>query len=587
MRYSLIVDAYESIEATTKRLEMTDFLASLLKQTPINLVDKVVYLTQGKLYPDYEGVELGLAEKLTLKSLKISSGRSDKEIEEIYRATGDLGKTAEEIITKKAQLSLLKKNLTVEKVYDVFDRIAHSTGDGSIETKVRFMCSLFNDATPKEAKYIIRMAVGRLRLGIADMTILDALAIEYGGGKEAKESLERAYNLSSDLGHVSRIVASEGLEGIKKIKISVGSPIRAMLAERLADPKEILDKLDGQGSVEYKYDGLRLQAHIDPGGVHLFSRRLENVTDQFPDVVEGLKESVRAKEAVVEGECVAIDPDTAEMLPFQMISQRRGRKHEIQKMTQEIPVVLFLFDLLYADGRDFTRIPYLDRRKELKDIITEGDRIRISWQKKVKSPKEIENFVQQAISEGCEGLMIKSISKDSFYRAGARGWTWIKYKRGYKSEIADTVDLVVVGAFHGRGKRVGFYGAFLLAAYEKESDSFKTVCKCGTGFTDEDLAELKKRLEPYLIGHMHSRVDSRIDADVWFTPSTILEIIGDEITLSPVHTACVGVLRPESGLAIRFPRFTGNYRTDKSAEDVITTKELLGVYKKQLKRLSI
>ena len=566
---------------------MTDFLASLLKQTPKNLIDKVVYLTQGKLYPDYKGVELGLAEKLTLKSLKISSGRSDKEIEEIYRATGDLGKTAEKIITKKAQLSLLKKNLTVEKVYDVFDRIAHSTGEGSIETKVRFLCSLFNDATPQEAKYIIRMVVGRLRLGMADMTILDALAIAYGGGKEAKESLERAYNLSSDLGHVSRIVASEGLKGIKKIRISVGSPIRAMLAERLVDPKEILDKLDGQGSVEYKYDGLRLQAHIDRGGVHLFSRRLENVTDQFPDVVEGLKESVSAREAVVEGECVAIDPDTAEMLPFQMISQRRGRKHEIQKMVQEIPVVLFLFDILYADGKDFTRIPYLDRRKELKDTITEGDRIRISWQKKVKRPKEIEDFVQQAISEGCEGLMIKSISKDSFYRAGARGWTWIKYKRGYKSEIADTVDLVVVGAFHGKGKRVGFYGAFLLAAYEKESDSFKTVCKCGTGFTEEDLAELKKRLEPYLIGHMHSRVDSRIDADVWFTPSTVLEIIGDEITLSPVHTACVGVLRPESGLAIRFPRFTGNFRMDKSAEDVITTKELLEVYKKQLKRLSI
>ncbi len=586
MKYSLVTGAYESMEATTKRLEMTDYLVDLFKQTPYNLIDKVVYLTQGKLYPDYMGIELGLAEKLTLKALKIGSGRSDSEIKKIYKETGDIGKTAERILSKKQQHSLLKESLTVEKVYDTFNKIARSTGEGAIETKVRHLVSLFNDATPNEAKYIIRMALGKLRLGIADMTMLDALAIAFGGGKETKEILERAYNLSSDLGQVARSVALGGVEGVNKIKINVGKPIRPMLAERLSDPKEILEKLDGEGSVEYKYDGLRIQAHIHPKDVNLFSRRLENITSQFPDVVESLKKSIKVKEAIVEGECVAVDQNTGELLPFQMISQRRGRKYEIKRMTEEIPVTLFLFDALYANGQDFTLKPYLRRRQELKKIIKEDERVRISWQHIMKSTEEIDAFIDQAVSDGCEGLMIKSVASDSIYKAGARGWTWIKYKRGYKSEMADTVDLVIVGAFYGRGKRAGSYGALLLAAYDKEEDIFRTVTKCGTGFTDKDLAEIPMRLKSYLMDEKHSRVDSKLKPDVWFTPSLVLEIIGDEITLSPVHTACIGAIRPDSGLAIRFPRFTGNYRTDKSAEDVTTVKEILEMYEKQLKRLS-
>ena len=298
-----------------------------------------------------------------------------------------------------------------------------------------------------------------------------------------------------------------------------------------------------------------------------------------------MKKSITAKDAVVEGECVAVDPNTRELLPFQMISQRRGRKHEINRIVKEIPVMLFLFDVLYADGKDFTLEPYLERRRKLEKIIGENERIKLSWQHIAKSPEEIDEFMQQAISDGCEGLMIKSVASDSIYKAGARGWSWIKYKRGYKLEMADTVDLVVVGAFYGRGKRAGYYGALLLAAYDREEDVFKTVCKCGTGFTDENLVELPKKLKSYLMSHKHSRVDSKLKPDIWFAPGLVLEIMGDEITLSPIHTACVGAIRSESGLAIRFPRFTGNYRADKSSEDVTTTKEIWGMYEKQLKKL--
>jgi DNA ligase-1 len=586
MKYSLITEAYEKIESTTKRLEITDYLVELFKNTQKEIVDKVVYLTQGKLYPDFVGIELGIAERLAIKALSKVSGKKEDEINQIFKKTGDLGLTAEEILKKKLQLTLFKEPLTVELVYDTFDKIAHATGPGSIESKIRLLCSLLNDATPEEAKYIIRMSIGKLRLGVADMTILDALAIAYCGGKGAREDLERAYNLSSDLGHVAKVVALEGLEGVKKFKVSLGRPIRPMLAERLSSPQEILEKMNGKCSVEFKYDGLRIQAHVSKGKVFLFSRRLENITSQFPDVCEYLKEAVKAKEAILEGECVGIEPNTGEMLPFQMISQRRGRKYEIRKMAEEIPVVVFLFDLLYSDGEDLTLKPYLERRKKLEEIIVKTEHVGIAEQLIVDNVNKLEEFFETAVSSGCEGLLAKSISDESVYQAGARGWLWIKYKRSYKSEVADTFDLVIVGAFYGKGKRAGSYGALLMATYNSKDDVFETICKLGSGFTDEDLANFPKMMKEYVIPHRHGRVNSIMEPDVWFVPSIVLEVAADEITLSPLHTCARGVVKKESGLALRFPRFTGNWRKDKSPEDATTSNEVVEMYEKQLKKIA-
>ena len=586
MKYSILVETYDKIESTTKRLEMRDLLARLFKKTPRNVIQETVYLMQGKLYPDYMGIELGMAEKLIIKAISMASGKREDVVAVSYRTTGDLGETAEKLLGKKMQQTLSKKILNAEDVYSVFDKIAREAGSGSIEAKVRLLCSLLNDASPREAKYIARMALGKLRLGVADMTLLESLALAYTGNVEDKEQLERAYNLSSDLGLIARTVASDGIGGVLKLKIRVGCPIRPMLAERLSDPEEILEKLGGKAAAEYKYDGLRIQAHVTPKHASLFSRRLENITDQFPDVVKHVRDSVKQKEAIVEGECVAIDPNTGDMLPFQMISQRRGRKYEVEKMVGEIPVKVFLFDLLYSDGDDFTMKSYPRRREALAGSITENDSIGMSKQLVTGNSKEIEQYMDEAVSDGCEGLILKSVGQDSIYQAGSRGWLWIKYKRAYKSEMADTVDLVVVGAFHGKGKRGGSYGALLLAAYDENDDIFRTVCKLGSGFTDQDLAELPKKLRPFQTSHRHPRVDSKLEADVWFVPNMVLEVIGDEITLSPVHSACVGVIRPNSGLAIRFPRFTGKYRVDKSPEDASTTKEILEMYNNQLKKLS-
>jgi DNA ligase-1 len=584
MDYSVIAEAYEKIEATTKRLEMTDLLVELLNKTPKDVITRVVYLTQGKLYPDFMGVEMGVAEKLAVKALSRAAGQSETVIQAELQKSGDIGQTSQTQLEKRKQSTFFTKKLTVERVYETLDKLAKTSGSGAVDMKMALLCGLLTDASPKEAKWIIRTVTGNLRLGIADMTVLDALAIAYGGGKENRELIERAYNISSDLGRVASVVAERGIEGIKEFKVMVFEPIRPMLAERLGAPEEILEKFAGRCVAEYKYDGERIQAHKKDGKVTLFSRRLENISDQYPDAVDLVREKINAKEAILEAECVAMDLETGDMRPFQELMHRR-RKYGVEAAVKDYPISLFAFDALYVDGTDLTNEPFPQRRKFLEKIIAQTDRIRPATQKLVRNPKELEDFFEQAIAEGCEGLMCKSVGKDSVYQAGNRGWLWIKYKRDYKSEMKDTVDLVVVGAFHGRGKRVGAYGALLLATYNDQNDTFETVTKCGTGFTDKDLAQLHEMLAKHLIPRRNSRVQSLLEADVWFEPAVVLEILGAEVTLSPIHMAAIDSIRKGAGLAIRFPRFTGKYRTDKAPEDATTSKEIVEIYKMQLKKI--
>jgi DNA ligase-1 len=586
LEFSLIADCYEKIEATAKRLEMTDYLVELLRLAPRDVIDKVVYLTQGKLYPDFVDVQTGIAEKLAIQTVAKATGKSEKEIETDLAKTGDIGETAQKLLEKKAQATLFKGTLlTVENVYDTLDKMARASGTGSMNRKLNLLAGLLTRATPKEAKYLTRIVTGNLRVGIADMTVLDALAIAYGGGKEARDPLERAYNISSDLGKVAKAVVEKGLRGIEQFEVALGNPMRPMLAERLGSPEEILEKLGGKCIVEFKYDGERVQAHKQGEDVTLFSRRLENITDQYPDAAELFKRHVKVNDAMIEAECVAIELDTGEMKPFQELMHRR-RKYGVKEAMEEYPVSLFVFDILYAEGKDYTLEPCLSRRRKLEQIILENDRVKPSEARIVSNVEEMERFFEKAVEKGCEGLMCKSIAPESVYQAGARGWLWIKYKREYKSEMTDTVDLVVVGAFHGRGKRAGAYGALLLAAYNPEKDVFETVTRCGTGFTDEDLAKLPQMVNRNRLSHRHPRVQSMVEADVWFEPATVIEVLGAEITLSPVHTCATDKVRKGSGLAIRFPRFTGNYRLDKSAEDATTNREIVEMYQNQLKKLS-
>jgi DNA ligase-1 len=352
-----------------------------------------------------------------------------------------------------------------------------------------------------------------------------------------------------------------------------------MLAQRLSDAAEILAKLGGQCAAEYKYDGVRVQAHrTADGAIELFTRRLERVSTQFPDVVDVLRAGLGPTEAIVEGEVVAFDPAAEELHPFQEVMFRR-RKYGISEAVRDVPVGLFCFELLYADGEDLTRLSYPERRARLAEAITPSPRLRLTTATEVADPAALDAAFEQAVTDGCEGLVCKSVSPAAGYQAGARGWLWIKLKRDYRTELSDTVDLVVVGAFAGRGRRRGVYGALLLAAYDDAADVFRAVTKCGTGFSDADLAALPARLAPLQRAERPARVDARQDADVWFEPGLVLEILSAELTLSPNYTAGWGQVKEQAGLAMRFPRFTGRWRDDKSAQDATTTGELIDLYR--------
>jgi DNA ligase-1 len=418
-----------------------------------------------------------------------------------------------------------------------------------------------------------------MRLGVADMTIVDAMAATFAT-KADRDRVERAYNVSSDLGEVARVLASKGIDGLDSIRLKLFRPIRAMLAERLETLEEILRRL-GKCALEYKYDGLRVQAHISPKRIELFSRHLENITVQFPEVVEGLRSAIKGREAIVEGEAVPVDPNTGEFLPFQEVSRRRGRKTDLERMAKEFPVTLFTFDCLLRGDEDLTAHPYRERRKALESILQPNDGIRWATVRITDSAKEAESFFDEALQAGCEGLMAKAL--ESTYDAGARGYQWIKFKKEYSAALNDTIDLVVVGAFAGRGKRAGTYGALLMAAYDKTADVFRTVCKLGTGFDDATLRSLPDRLAPHRVTRRPARVESKLEPDVWFEPGVVLEVLGAEITLSPVHTAGQNLFREGAGFAIRFPRFTGKWRDDKGPEDATTVEEIVEMFRRQQK----
>ena len=579
MLYSNVVEAYEKIEATAKRLEMTELLVQLFKQTPKDEIDRLVYLTQGKVHPDYMGIELGLAEKLVIRALAQATGLSEEEVTALWKKKGDLGLVAQEAIAARRQKPLDSKPLTVAKVYANLDEIARAGGTGSQERKIKLLVDLVGAATPVEAKYIVRTVVGKMRLGIADMTIVDALATMFAT-KADRDAVERAYNVSSDLGEVGRLLAEEGLKGLSKVRLMLYRPIRAMLCERLETLDEILKRL-GKCALEYKYDGLRVQAHIGLKGIRLFSRHLEDITEQFPDLVAGLKDSFRGKAGIVEGEAVPVDSNTGEFLPFQTVSRRRGRKYDVDVMMKEFPVTLFLFDCLLDGDEDLTGTRYVDRRAGLHGRIRLGERVQLATYKDTDDVREAEAFFDTALQIGGEGLVAKAL--DSTYEAGARGYQWIKFKRDYSAAMSDTVDLVIVGAFAGRGKRAGTYGALLMAAYDKDADVFRTVCKLGSGFDDATLESFPKRLAAHRVPHKPARVDSKLEADVWFEPAVVLEVLGAEITLSPVHTAGQDLVRSGAGFAIRFPRFTGKWREDKGPEDATTVREIREMYDRQKK----
>jgi DNA ligase-1 len=577
VEYEIVAEAYRDLEQISGRLALIERLAALVAATPAGLLPTVCYLCQGLIAPEFAGVDLGVAEKLAVRAVATATGATPEQVAAGLRETGDLGQAAEQLLAVSGSGHPARLSVTV--VVETLHQIAEAEGPGSQGRKLDLLAGLLTEATPLAARYLLRLVTGGLRLGIGTPTILDALAQVYAGGRAVRPVLERAYNICCDLGQVAGALVGGGVAAVEQIRVRPGNPVRAMLAQRLSDSGEILAKLGGECAAEYKYDGVRVQAHRTPDGViELFTRRLERVSTQFPDVVEVLAAGLGPREAIVEGEVVAYDASAGELRPFGEVMFRR-RKYGIAEAVRDVPVGLFCFELLYADGQDLTTLPYPQRRAALAAAITPAAQLRLTTATEVTAPAALDAAFEQAVTDGCEGLVCKSVGPASGYQAGARGWHWIKLKRDYRTELSDTVDLVVVGAFAGRGRRAGVYGAVLLAAYDRDADVFRAVTKCGAGFSDADLAALPARLAPLARPQRPARVDSRQNPDVWFEPGLVLEILSAELTLSPNYTAAWGQVKDDAGLAMRFPRFTGRWRDDKAPQDATTTGELVDLYR--------
>jgi DNA ligase-1 len=571
MKFLELSQYFQMLENTTSRLEMSNILAHMFSKATNEDIDKMVYLTLGEILPPFKGVQMGVSEKLMIEALSKTCGVRASQVETLYKSKGDMGETAFELIKWEG------KGLSVKQVYDELLDIATTRGT---KDKVLRIMSLLKGLSNLEAKYTARIIVGRLRLGVGDATLIEALA-GLIGGKDYKGDIERAYNLCSDLGLVAKMLAQKGIEGVRNFRVQVGYPIRMALAERVASAEEIIKRM-GKCAVEAKYDGFRLQVHKKGKDIEIYSRNLERMTEMFPDLKQAIWENIKQDEVIIEGEAITYNEETGEFYPFQVTIQRK-RKHGVYEYAKEFPLKLFTFDLLYIEGEDYTQKPFIERRKKLEEILSENSVLFKSEMFITDSAKEIERFFEDVVARGLEGIMAKRL--DAPYTAGSRNFNWIKLKRSYRGSLADTIDVVIVGYFYGKGARAKLgIGALLTAVYDPKTDTFKTISKVGSGFTEDEWMRLKALLDQIKLPHRHARVDSLLDPDVWVEPKYVITLTADEITRSPLHTA--GRTPEEPGFALRFPRAVGFIRTDKKPEDANTVEEIMNLYHMQ-KKISV
>ncbi len=613
---------YAEIEATSKRLENIASLADLFREIKTSgakgELARVIYLTQGYLYPNWQDrSKTGIAEKLLIESLTIPSGRTSQEIRQAIIKYGDVGLAAETVLRKSGEETTITENgksrgsldkflsptpvkskpmkaapkksqstlfsasagLQLIDIYNKLEEITKKSGSGSKDRKIQMLGGLFARATPLEARYLARIVNVTMRLGVADMTIIAALADAYAGGRQNKDPVERAYNLYPDLGHIAEVLYEKGLDGVKDFRPTVGVPIRMMLASRM-NYNEILPKLGGECISEYKLDGERLQVHKNGKKVQLFSRKLIDISPQYPDVCEDVVKGIKGDQVIFEGEVVAMDLFYEKMLPFQVVSRRR-RKFDIAKMREEVPVALFVFDLLFYEGISFIDRPLPERRAKLEEVLVPSDSLRHVIGKPIKNTEDLVSFFKEARAAGTEGIMNKAIGPDSIYQAGSRGFLWIKLKGLETAKMADTLDIVIVGAYHGQGRRAGVFGAFLVATLNEDTNQFESFTKVATGFDDPQLQDMQKRLSSIISSFKPKDVVHTADPpDVWIEPKLIIEIAGDEITISPIFECARHLSELDQGYSVRFPVFQ-RIREDKDPSQITTSQEIVDIYRLQ------
>ena len=576
MEFKTLAYYLAQLEATASRNKITEILAELLKKASANEIDKICYLSLGQLAPLYAGIEFNLAEKLMIRVIGKAFGVAEEKVKKEYKSIGDLGEVGEKLNPVK---SGQKTKLTVEKVYQKLYEVAKEGGAGSVERKISKTATLLNELDGLSVRYVIRIPLGRLRLGFSELTILDALSWMITGNKSKRKEIEEAFNLQADIGQITKIIKTKGISGLRSLEIQLGVPIMPALCQRLPNAEEIIKKMCRLGdkvAVEPKYDGTRLQIHWVKKKTSIFTRNLENVTHMFPDLVEALRKEVKAKEVIFDGEAIGFDPKTHRFLPFQETIKRK-RKYEIGSKAKEIPLKYFAFDVLFKDGRDLISLPFNQRREILiKTVSAASKTIIVSPQIITEKAQELRKYHDEQIKKGLEGVVVKKW--EAFYDPGRRGYTWVKLKqeKGKKGGgLSDTLDCVVMGYYKGKGKRAKFgIGGFLVGIREKEGgDQYLTISKIGTGLTDEQWREMRKRIDKVKVEEKPKEylADKNLFPDVWCEPKIVVEIEADNITRSPIHSA---------KYALRFPRLVC-FRDDKAPEEATTLSEAKKLYQLQ------
>ena len=579
MEFATLARYFEKLEKTSSRLALIATLAELLRsiERP-DEIEKVCYLVQGRIAPFFVALEMGMAEKTVARAIAIAYKITQENVLALFSTLGDMGLVAEQFSKESGITSSV---LSVDDVVQGLKAIAQTAGKGTIEKRISLLTDLLKQVDSLSAKYLVRILLGNLRLGIGDSTILDALATVKFDDKRYRNLLENAYNKTSDLGLIARTLwqyptREDAQRAVQKLDVHVGKPIRSEVPERLPDAETIIEKM-GVVDVQYKYDGFRTQIHKDGNAVSIFSRNLEDMSQMFPELLAGTLEQVRADSVILDAETLAYNPESDEFLPFQETTRRR-RKYHIETIAKQMPLKAFVFDILYKDGMSLLDKPLVERLKILEETVNPGDILRLTANQTVRDAATLSLIFQEAISKGLEGVVVKKL--ESPYVAGARNFNWVKLKRHSAGALHDTIDCVILGYIFGKGKRAAFgVGALLVGVYDKKRDMFVTVSKIGTGLSDEEWQSIRQRTQGLVVDHKPARVASLIEPSVWVEPEIVIEVLADEITRSPIHTA--GKVGEEPGYALRFPRLVAFRENDKKPEDATTVDELIEMYQNQ------
>lgn len=595
MRFSTLSEYFERLEATSSRLALIDILADLFRNTSKEEIDKVTYLLQGRIAPFFAVREIGMADKSVASALTKAFEIDRETVLNFYSKLGDMGLAAQELRSKiNPPAGGQKSNISISEVFGILEEISKISGEGTVEKKISLLSSLIKQMDEISVKHLVRIPLGNTRLGIGDPTVLDGLATAKLGDKSKRKLLEKAYNETSDLGLIAKTLWNGGLEAVQKLTVTVGRPIRSQLCERLPNPQKVFEKMNKEALGVHatpKYDGFRVQIHKNGEKVTMYSRNLEDMTHMFPEIIEGTLRQIKAETVILDSEALAYQPESEEFLPFQETTKRR-RKHNIEEVAKQLPLKAFVFDILYLDGKSLLDTPLKERMLFLKKTIQSDDILIPSAGEVLDKPEQLQLLLDDSISKGLEGVVVKKV--DSLYEAGGRSFNWVKLKRHSAGELNDTVDCVILGYIYGKGKRTEFgAGSLLVGLYDDKKDEFVTVTRIGTGLTDDEWREIHKRADKIRIDHKPARVNSLIDPSVWIRPEIVIEVLADEITRSPLHTAGKeqnqesriknqGVV--EAGYALRFPRLVSFRDKDKKPEDATTVAELIEMYNMQGKK---